>query len=349
MICSMCYIFFFFQAEDGIRDAQESRGLGDVYKRQYQRRVRGHRSTMPQKHSKNANSSMKFSRGDWNSASKGGYGSQFGSWHDGWQGTLEQRLGRDAHMPFGYCALSLQPCVDPMASPSGHLYSREIIYEYLLSKKKEIQRQTKQYEDQQAEVASQAADVADMARENDLQDFIDSQEGVVDKSAAGGKRPDTEALAKEMIGGKRDGANQELTEKRKEFLSSNFWVPTMVPDNIKAAIAKPDKRPRSPMSGDPLKLKDLIPLNLEEDPETDTKTFVCAVTKKELKHQPVVCIKSTGQVMLKKVYEECAKPEMKCPVTGKTFKEGDVITLQSGGTGFSAHNECTAKRYRPSM
>eukprot|EP01015_Nassula_variabilis_P009326 TRINITY_DN1737_c0_g1_i5.p1 TRINITY_DN1737_c0_g1~~TRINITY_DN1737_c0_g1_i5.p1 ORF type:complete len:119 (-),score=48.09 TRINITY_DN1737_c0_g1_i5:75-431(-) len=27
-------MFFFFQAEDGIRDAQESRGLGDVYKRQ---------------------------------------------------------------------------------------------------------------------------------------------------------------------------------------------------------------------------------------------------------------------------------------------------------------------------
>ena len=25
----------FFQAEDGIRDAQESRGLGDVYKRQF--------------------------------------------------------------------------------------------------------------------------------------------------------------------------------------------------------------------------------------------------------------------------------------------------------------------------
>eukprot|EP00658_Telonema_sp_P-2_P006260 TRINITY_DN12394_c0_g1_i1.p1 TRINITY_DN12394_c0_g1~~TRINITY_DN12394_c0_g1_i1.p1 ORF type:complete len:149 (-),score=36.44 TRINITY_DN12394_c0_g1_i1:541-987(-) len=29
-------LFFFFQAEDGIRDAQESRGLGDVYKRQRQ-------------------------------------------------------------------------------------------------------------------------------------------------------------------------------------------------------------------------------------------------------------------------------------------------------------------------
>eukprot|EP00658_Telonema_sp_P-2_P021007 TRINITY_DN18335_c0_g1_i6.p1 TRINITY_DN18335_c0_g1~~TRINITY_DN18335_c0_g1_i6.p1 ORF type:complete len:263 (+),score=53.28 TRINITY_DN18335_c0_g1_i6:90-878(+) len=30
----ICFFFFFFQAEDGIRDAQESRGLGDVYKRQ---------------------------------------------------------------------------------------------------------------------------------------------------------------------------------------------------------------------------------------------------------------------------------------------------------------------------
>src|SRR5674536_380527 len=30
----MFVFFFFFQAEDGIREAQESRGLGDVYKRQ---------------------------------------------------------------------------------------------------------------------------------------------------------------------------------------------------------------------------------------------------------------------------------------------------------------------------
>ena len=32
----MVWFFFFFQAEDGIRDRSPSRGLGDVYKRQYQ-------------------------------------------------------------------------------------------------------------------------------------------------------------------------------------------------------------------------------------------------------------------------------------------------------------------------
>mgnify|MGYP003380553345 CR=1 FL=1 len=33
------FSFFFFQAEDGIRDLVRSRGLGDVYKRQHQYRL----------------------------------------------------------------------------------------------------------------------------------------------------------------------------------------------------------------------------------------------------------------------------------------------------------------------
>ena len=38
VVCFLVF-FFFFQAEDGIRDAQESRGLGDVYKRQQQEHI----------------------------------------------------------------------------------------------------------------------------------------------------------------------------------------------------------------------------------------------------------------------------------------------------------------------
>ena len=34
MTLLICNLFFFFQAEDGIRDLVRSRGLGDVYKRQ---------------------------------------------------------------------------------------------------------------------------------------------------------------------------------------------------------------------------------------------------------------------------------------------------------------------------
>ena len=44
--CVICILielvwFFFFQAEDGIRDLVRSRGLGDVYKRQLQHRIVG--------------------------------------------------------------------------------------------------------------------------------------------------------------------------------------------------------------------------------------------------------------------------------------------------------------------
>ena len=34
IVCDLLSFFFFFQAEDGIRDLVRSRGLGDVYKRQ---------------------------------------------------------------------------------------------------------------------------------------------------------------------------------------------------------------------------------------------------------------------------------------------------------------------------
>ena len=40
LLLCVLFFFFFFQAEDGIRDAQESRGLGDVYKRQDRLRER---------------------------------------------------------------------------------------------------------------------------------------------------------------------------------------------------------------------------------------------------------------------------------------------------------------------
>ena len=36
VVCKFVILFFFFQAEDGIRDLVRSRGLGDVYKRQQQ-------------------------------------------------------------------------------------------------------------------------------------------------------------------------------------------------------------------------------------------------------------------------------------------------------------------------
>lgn len=67
-------------------------------------------------------------------------------------GPTKQRLGTESQLPFGYCALSLYPAEDAVVSPSGHLYSRESILEYLLSKSKELKVLREQYEEQQVRI-----------------------------------------------------------------------------------------------------------------------------------------------------------------------------------------------------
>lgn len=106
----------------------------------------------------------------------------------------------------------------------------------------------------------------------------------MDKSVLSKHKLSREQLEKEMIGGKRDGSGVELAEKRKEFLNSSFWVPTSTPDAISATVAKPEKRPRSPMSGQPLKLKELISVKLLPDTDGEKvngwvlRLCVCAST-----------------------------------------------------------------------
>ncbi|CAM9561846.1 unnamed protein product, partial [Heterosigma akashiwo] len=69
-------------------------------------------------------------------------------------GTQRLRFGADSQQPFGNCYLCLQRVRDPMASPSGHLYCKECIFQYLMTRTKELKRQRRRYEAQQEEFAS---------------------------------------------------------------------------------------------------------------------------------------------------------------------------------------------------
>ena len=81
---------------------------------------------MPQKHSKNNGSSTYgvFSYGERKQCS--------------FMSSIDERTGADAQLPFGWCALSLQPAKDPVCTPSGHIYSRESLLEHMVSKGDEL-------------------------------------------------------------------------------------------------------------------------------------------------------------------------------------------------------------------
>jgi hypothetical protein len=123
---------------------------------------------------------------------------------------------------------------------------------------------------------------------------------------------------------------------------------------IEALPPSPAERSASPMSGQQLKLKQLIPLHLLHEGD-DTKSkgagkVLCAVLHKQITTQlPTICIKSTGKVMLKSVYEELAKPTMVCPVPLKKFKELDVLELIKAKSRFAVSGEVILKKYNPTL
>ncbi len=69
-------------------------------------------------------------------------------------GTVKQRLGTESQLPFGYCSLSMHPAEEAVVSPSGHIYSREYILEYLLTKSKELKKLTKSFETQEVNTST---------------------------------------------------------------------------------------------------------------------------------------------------------------------------------------------------
>ena len=49
---------------------------------------------------------------------------------------------------FDCCSLTLQPCRNPVVTPEGWLYDKEVILQYILDKKAEYQKQLRAYEAQ---------------------------------------------------------------------------------------------------------------------------------------------------------------------------------------------------------
>eukprot|EP01083_Nonionella_stella_P045442 122047_1 len=69
-------------------------------------------------------------------------------------GTQSARLTTASQLPFGHCCLNLSPIDfgDALATPSGHIYSREAIVQYLLTKNGDLKKRKAEYERRRLEV-----------------------------------------------------------------------------------------------------------------------------------------------------------------------------------------------------
>lgn len=183
------------------------------------------------------------------------------------------------------------------------------------------------------------------------------------------RRKDQGAMSSNALVIKDDGGEGTEAKTENSLSHVSYWLSSSQPDAAASAAAAgsafdyekeimalpspPPDRPPSPMSGEPLKLKQLIPIHLvheqNERISNNGERVLCSVSQKRITTQDAVAIKSSGQVMLKSVFDELAKPTMTCPVTGKKFKDKDVIKLIKGKSGFAASGNVEAKKYNPTL
>ncbi|XP_026871478.2 nitric oxide synthase-interacting protein [Electrophorus electricus] len=277
-------------------------------------------------------------------------------------GTQSVRLGKDAIKDFDCCCLSLQPCRDPVVTEDGYLYEREAILEYILHQKTDIAKKMKAYEKQKRALKSEDRLESCSEEREKVEKFKKREGSIVSKPI----NPFITVSPSGSVASAASSSSASATGESSSFSSStsssslpSFWIPSLTPEAKPTLLKKPSKTVLCPMSGQPLKMSELItvsftPLDSSLDRVallTRQDRYVCAVTKDTLGNSvPCAVLRPSGAVVTVECVEKLIRKDMTDPVSGHKLKEKDIIVLQRGGTGFCGSGVALcAKEARPVM
>ena len=175
----------------------------------------------------------------------------------------------------------MYPAEDPVVSPSGHLYSRESILEYILNKTKELKQQARLFEEQQLKQQEEELKKLKKMQEEDQQHFAEVTDGVVSnvkRKLEGVEDSEYFKSRKKLI----DDTDRDV--RIEELKKVSPWIPQFTPEAKDAEVKEPPKRPPSPFTGRPLRTKDLIPVNLireshDTSTDSDRVRYICPVSR----------------------------------------------------------------------
>jgi len=247
------------------------------------------------------------------------------------------------------CSLSLQPCAVPLVSPSGVLYDKQALIEYILARKKEIERELKAWEAQQASDASVASAAAAATHQSRIDEFVAQQEGL--------SQSDLRARAGAGSGGGRGVVSAAsmgrtlVADKGKHAADTSFWVVSNTPE-AQQRLEKPDGVVRCPITNEPLRLKAMTTVVFTPADDADeheqlvaksaNERYICPLTKKALSNvNPASVLRPSGRAISTACVHDFVKKDMLDPFTDPPtkLKEKDIIKLRVEGTGFAARTE----------
>ena len=272
-------------------------------------------------------------------------------------GTTTARLGQDSQQTFANCGLSLHPAKErPVASPSGYIYERSAVLEYMLTKTQELKQQQQEYDQYLSRQQVTHEEGQEKKRKSQVEQFENTQK----VTSAKKQKVEANVLKRtsfwlaDMQPTNDDNDNNDTGAYPNKVVSSRQRTP-------------PPKRPPSPNTQRPLRRKDLIELELKRNDNTkkggggnsnNNDHVLCAISEKEITTQQALALitkskdkqqQHPAHVVLEKVYNDLnIEKEGICPVTGRKIKQ--VLKLQKGGSAFaSTDGSVEAKKYRPTM
>jgi len=249
-------------------------------------------------------------------------------------GSQKLRFGKDAVKEFDCCSLTLQPCKDPVVTEEGYIYDKEAILKYILQKKKEIARKTKEYENQKNKTEKELKELAKAEQESISAKFKQQESNPIGEKY----------LANKLAEQQRAGPSLSNVAEGRDKKLPSFWIPSLTPEADATKIKKPDDKVRCPMTNKPIKFKDLIPVKFTPINDRDDKTsvisktnrYVCAVTNDVLGNSvPMAVLRPSGAVVTMEAVDKLIVKEMLDPVCGAKLGDKDIIPLQRGSSSYS--------------
>ncbi|CAE7744182.1 nosip [Symbiodinium sp. CCMP2456] len=270
----------------------------------------------------------------------------------GYSKTRKEVMGTDCFLPFGFCALTLKAPKDPVATPDGHIFDREAILEYLLQQKLDIQAEQKKFEEQERQREQRLLSADKEVQLKELEAFTNAEQGLLSQDHRHKRALEQADAVREGVPEKKLRRGELLVVDKSQLRAKSFWTKEFTPTAAPTEVKKVDATTRCPMTGKKLKVKDLIPVKMDiadqklMDQGGGKGVYCCAVSKNAIIHQQALLLKPSGVVILESVWKDIVSKEMKCPVTGKKLRgEEDLLKLERGGSGFSAHNDVEAKSF----
>jgi len=287
-------------------------------------------------------------------------------------GTLHERLGADSMKPFDCCSLTLQPCREPLISAQGFIFDKESILNYIIDQKKGFKRKMKIWEQQMKMDTEKVESKLKKKEDEQKEKFIS-----IETTPAHLKIPETPSASSRALkrrfsdedsrqpsSSKKPVSNAFVSvsnmagEKAKQW--NSFWVPELSTTAEATKVEKPSQKIVCPLSGNPLKFKDLMPVKFTPIDDSDQgdhsrmvgklHRYMCPITRDILTNTSrCAYLKTSQSVVSMSCVEKIILKDMIDPLSGKHLEESDIIELQRGGTGFAATNDVAAKLIRPQM